>query len=167
MRFRYILVVDDVPADVRLNEPWEITFKGRTNRRVLCRDLSEEEVEQRAVKRRGIYVESIATFRVQPKVDDVLLCLEAGRVPSDIPPDEETQSAFRAFIGSDGLLKKQILPLNLLPSYFQDFQHSITRELNDLAKEGFRILRWRLALQSSSDSFLHEDCSIQETMIRG
>ena len=34
MRFRSVFIVDDVPTDDRLNEPWEIKFKGRANKKV-------------------------------------------------------------------------------------------------------------------------------------
>jgi hypothetical protein len=167
MRFKHILVTADGSTDDRLNEPWEITFKGRADRRVLCRNLRDDEIAERAVKRPGVYVEASATFRVRPKIDDVLLCLEKRRVPSDIPTDAKVQEQIRTFIGEDGLLKNQVLPLSLMPAYFQEFQHNTTQGLGNLAKDGFRLLRWRLALERCPDHFLTRGSIIRGTIVFG
>jgi hypothetical protein len=154
MRFRYIYVVENLRRDGRLAEPWDITFKCKANKKVICRHLSEEEVQRRARQRGGLYIEASANFRIRQKNDNVLLCLEERRVPQDIPTDAETQQQLRSKIGSDGLLKNEVLPLSLMPDYYQDFQHSITEQLRAAARDGFRLLRWRLNMDGYRSSFL-------------
>jgi hypothetical protein len=145
--------VDDVPLDDRLNEPWEIKFKGRANKIVTCRNLSKEEGEQRKAQRRGIHIESSADIRVSHRIDAVLLRLEDYQLPEDTPDDEFTQREIKQFTNPDGSLKRVVLPLKLMPTYFQDFQYAIIKQLDDLAKHGYRLLRWRLGMQSSSDHY--------------
>ena len=91
MRFRCVLVVH---TTYRLLAPWTITFPGSSNKVVLCRDLTADEIHNRRGKEPGLYIEASANFNVRPRINALLASLEERHVPYDISSDDATQRSF-------------------------------------------------------------------------
>ena len=62
------------------------------------------------------------------------------------------KGALQVHIDSDGLLTN-IVPITIMPPYFLVFYFSATEQLHELATNGYRLLRWRLAIESTDEFY--------------